>query len=391
MSTSIARPAIVLGLLSCISPFAIDMYLPAMPAIAADLGTSMQAMQATITAYFLTFGLAQLVYGPWADQAGRKLPLYAGIAIFAAGSALCAIAPSASVLILGRAIQGLGGAALMVVPRAIIRDMSTGNEATRIMAAVMLVFSVSPMLAPLVGSALLSFATWRFIFAVLLVASAASLALLAFAQPETLHHANRQRFNLAATLRDARRLLTDRGFLSLTFLGAFGMASFFVFLASAAFVYTEGFGLTPTGFSLAFAANAVAFIGASQAAGPLGARLGALPLMRLATLGFALATCTLFALALAGLVNLWVCMIGLGLGNACLGLIIPTTMVMALDDHGDIAGLASSLGGMLQMLTGGVMIVIFGGLFSASATPMIGVIALCAVTALALSRLTKMA
>ncbi|MEO5619649.1 MAG: Bcr/CflA family drug resistance efflux transporter, partial [Cypionkella sp.] len=93
----------------------------------------------------------------------------------------------------------------------------------------------------------------------------------------------------------------------------------------------------------------------------------------------------------AGMVNLWVCMIGLGLGNACLGLIIPTTMVMALDDHGDIAGLASSLGGMLQMLTGGVMIVIFGGLFSASATPMIGVIALCAVTALALSRLTKKA
>jgi MFS transporter, DHA1 family, multidrug resistance protein len=254
---------------------------------------------------------------------------------------------------------------------------------------VMLVFSVSPMLAPLVGAGLLSVASWRWIFLLLLLASVASVALLAFAQPETLAPEHRQRFNLPETLRAAKRLLTDRGFLSLTFLGAFGMASFFVFLASAAFVYTETFGLSPTGFSLAFAANAVAFIGASQAAGPLGERFGALPLMRWATLGFAVFTCGLFALALTMPIGLYACILGLGLGNACLGLIIPTTMVMALDDHGDIAGLASSLGGTLQMLTGGVMIVAFGGVFSASPTPMIGVIALCAVIALALSRFTR--
>jgi MFS transporter, DHA1 family, multidrug resistance protein len=391
MSTSIARPALVLGLLSCIGPFAIDMYLPAMPTIATDLGTSMQAMQATITAYFLAFGVAQLLYGPWADQAGRKRPLYAGIAIFALGSALCAIAPSDTLLIAGRAVQGLGGASLMVVPRAIIRDISTGNEATRLMAAVMLVFSVSPMLAPLAGAGLLSLATWRWIFIVLLLASVASVALLAVAQPETLAPENRQRFNLPETLSAAKRLLTDRGFLSLTFLGAFSMASFFVFLASAAFVYTGTFGLSPTGFSLAFAANAMSFIGASQAAGPLGSRFGAMAVMRWATFGFALATCTLFALALSMPIGLATIIIGLGLGNACLGLIIPTTMVMALDDHGDIAGLASSLGGTLQMLTGGVVIVAFGGVFSASPTPMIGVIALCAVIALLLSRLTRKA
>lgn len=391
MSASIVRPALVLGLLSCIGPFAIDMYLPAMPTIAADLGSSMQAMQMTITAYFLVFGVAQLIYGPWADQAGRKRPLYAGIAIFALGSALCALAPTDTLLIAGRAVQALGGAALMVVPRAIIRDISTGNEATRLMAAIMLVFSVSPMLAPLAGAGLLAFASWRWIFALLLLASVASFTLLAIAQPETLAPENRQRFNLPETLRAAKRLLTDRGFLSLTFLGAFGMASFFVFLASAAFVYTESFGLSPTGFSLAFAANAVAFIGASQAAGPLGAKFGALPLMRWATLGFAVFTCGLFALALSMPIGLYTCIIGLGLGNACLGLIIPTTMVMALDDHGDIAGLASSLGGTLQMLTGGVVIVAFGGLFSASPTPMIGVIALCAVIALALSRFTRKA
>ena len=127
MTQSLARPALVLGLLSCIGPFAIDMYLPAMPAIGADLATSVQAMQGTITAYFIAFGLAQLLYGPWADQSGRKPPLYAGIMIFCLGTALCAFAPTVETLMIGRAIQGFGGAAMMVVPRAIIRDLSTGN------------------------------------------------------------------------------------------------------------------------------------------------------------------------------------------------------------------------------------------------------------------------
>lgn len=389
MTQSLARPALVLGLLSCIGPFAIDMYLPAMPAIGADLGTSVQAMQGTITAYFIAFGLAQLLYGPWADQAGRKPPLYAGIVIFCLGTALCAVAPSIETLMFGRAIQGFGGAALMVVPRAIIRDMSTGNEATRLMAAIMLVISVSPMLAPLAGAGLLAFTGWRAIFAALLLAAALAFVLLRLAQPETLAPEHRQRFNVAATFAGAKRLLTDRGFLSLTFLGAFGMASFFVFLASAAFVYTETFGLSPTGFSIAFAVNAVAFIAASQVAAPLGLRLGAVRLMRWATFGFALATCDLLALALLGEVGLYTCVIGLALGNACLGMVIPTTMVMALDDHGDIAGLASSLGGTLQMLTGGVIIAAMGPFFSASPRPMIAVIALCALAALLLSRFTK--
>lgn len=390
MTQSIARPALVLGLLSCIGPFAIDMYLPAMPAIGESLGTSVQAMQGTITAYFLAFGLAQLLYGPWADQAGRKPPLYAGIAVFCIGTLICAFAPTVTMLLIGRAVQGFGGAALMVVPRAIVRDLSTGNDATRLMAAIMLVFSVSPMLAPLAGAALLAFTGWRAIFLALLIAAAVSLAMLTFAQPETLSRENRQRFNVSETLRGARRLLTDRTFLSLTFMGAFGMSSFFVFLASATFVYTETYGLSPTGFSLAFAVNAISFIGASQFAGPLGLRLGAVALMRWATLGFAVATCALFALALAGQVGLYTCIIGLALGNACLGMVIPTAMVMALDDHGDIAGLASSLGGTLQMLTGGVIVAAMGPFFSASPVPMIGIIALCALVAFGLSRLTRL-
>lgn len=389
MSTDpILRPALVLGLLSCIGPFAIDMYLPAMPLIGADLGASVQDMQGTITAYFVAFGLAQLIYGPWADQSGRKAPLYAGIAIFLLGSILCTLAPTAGWLMAGRAVQGLGGAALMVVPRAIIRDQYTGPAATRLMAAVMLVISVSPMLAPLAGSGLMAVAGWRGIFAALLVASLFSLAILTFAQPETLAPENRQRFHLAATLKGARRLLTDRSFMGLTFLGGFGMASFFVFIASASFVYTRDFGLSPTQFSLAFAVNAIGFFAASQAAGPLGMRFGARPVMAVAAAGFGLTTVALFLVALLGGASLFVCIGGLFLGNAFLGLVIPTTMVMALDDHGDVAGLASSLGGTLQMLAGGAMIAATGPFFDGSATPMLGAIALCGVLAFGLSRIS---
>ena len=389
MSDRILRPALVLGLLSSIGPFAIDMYLPAMPEIGAALGTSVQGMQGTIVAYFIAFGLAQLIYGPWADRSGRKPPLYAGIGVFIIGSLVCTFAPTVEWLLVGRAIQGLGGAALMVVPRAIIRDLYTGHAATRLMAAVMMVISVSPMLAPLAGSGLMAIVGWRWIFGALVVAAVISLTILTLFQPETLHEEDRQPFNLAAMRRGAAVLFTDPLFMGLTFLGGFGMASFFVFIASASFVYTGTFGLSPTGFSLAFAVNAIGFFGASQVAGPLGMRHGAPKVMAWASAGFAFFTVVLFALALAGFVNLWLCMVGLFLANACLGLIIPTAMVMALDEHGDIAGLASSLGGTLQMLAGGLMIVAVGPFFDGTATPMLGAIALCGVLVLALSRLVR--
>lgn len=387
MASSILRSALVLGALSSVGPFAIDMYLPALPAIGADLGSSVTAMQSTITAYFLAFGVAQLVYGPWADQAGRRLPLYVGLAIFFLGSVICTLAGSAEMLLAGRFVQGLGGAAVMVVPRAIIRDLHTGHEATRLMAAIMLVISVSPMLAPLAGAGLIAVADWRAIFAVLSLGALASLVMTRFALRETLPPEARQPVRPRALLAAARMLLGHRGFLGLTLLGGFGMASFFVFIASASFVYTEQFGMSPTGFSLAFAVNAIGFFGASQMAAGLGLRFGAVPVVLVAAAGFAASTVALFALALSGLASLPVVMAGLFVANGFLGLVIPTTMVLALEEHGEHAGLASSLGGTLQMLVGGAMIVLAGPFFDGSVVPMLGAIAVCGVMAFALSRI----
>ena len=386
--SSYIRNAIVLGLLSAVGPFAIDMYLPALPAIAADLHASTLATQMTLMAFFVAFGLCQIVYGPVSDMVGRKPPLYIGLTLFTVGSVGCGLAPSIETLVAARFVQGLGAASVMVIPRAIIRDMHTGLEATRLMSLIMLVISVSPILAPLVGSALIVPFGWRAVFAAVTVVALLSLALLAFVQDETHPAENRMRLRIGAVLAGFGQLMRDPRFLALTFVGGFGMASFFAFIANASFVYIDHFGLTPTQFSLLFAINAVGFIGASQFATTLGTRFGMAQVVTGALILYAAFALILLAVTLAGVDRLAVLVVLLFLAFANLGLVIPTTMVLALDDHGPIAGLASALGGTLQMITGGAMIAVSGLFFDGTARPMVGAIAICAVAALLLALAT---
>lgn len=379
------RTGLVLGLLALVGPAAIDMYLPAMPRIADEFGTSETAVQMTLTGYFIAFGVAQLVYGPLADQAGRRLPIFLGLGIFIVGALGSALAGSAEALVAWRALQGLGGAALMVVPRAIIRDQYIGVEATKLMAMIMLVIAISPMLAPLAGSGIMAVSGWRAVFFVLAGLGVLSAVLTLLAQPETLPKEQRVRISVRSMLQGSRVLLFDPGFMGVTLIGGFGMASFFVFLASAPFVYVEQFGLSPTGFSVAFAFNAIGFFTASQMASWLGAKMGMRRLIRRGVTGFTLFTLGLVGVALTVGTTLPLVVAGLFCANACLGVVIPTSMVLALDDHGDIAGLASSLGGTLQMLAGGLMIVAAGPFFDGTALPMLAAIALCGVIATVLT------
>jgi DHA1 family bicyclomycin/chloramphenicol resistance-like MFS transporter len=382
MHSSLFRTALVLGLLSAIGPFSIDMYLPAMPQIGAELGSPETQVQMTISLYFLAFGLAQFIWGPVADAYGRKLPLVLGISLFMVGTVGCAFAPGIEWLIAARVVQGVGAAAVGVVPRAVVRDRHTGIEATRLMALIMLVISVGPMLAPLIGSLILQFGSWRLVFLALLVVATMSLLVTLFALPETLAREDRVPVNIRSMGRGLRRLLGSGSFMGLTMVGAFGFGSFFVFIASASFVYTNTFGLSPTQFSLAFALNALGFFAASQAAAPLGQRVGLRRSMSWALVGFALAAVTLLGLTLAGFGTLPVIMALLFVGNACLGLVMPATFVMALEEQGDIAGLASSLGGTLQMVTGSLLVSLTAPFFDGTPLPMVATIAFCALMAL---------
>lgn len=388
MLSSYAKNAIVLGLLAAVGPFAIDMYIPALPAIAADLGSSIAGAQMTLMAFFMAFGICQIAYGPVSDAVGRKPPLYFGLVVFVLGSIGCAYAASIESLIAFRIVQGIGAAAVMVVPRAIIRDLHTGIEATRLMATIMLVISVSPILAPLAGSALIVPFGWRSVFLVVTGAALLALVLVAASLRETRPPEERVPFNASSFLGGCATLLRDTHFMGLTFIGALGMSSFFAFLASSSFIYIDHFGLTPTQYSLAFAANAIGFIGASQFSAQLGQRFGMARVVTAAVAGYTSVALLLFVVTLAGAATLPV-LIGLLLVTfAFLGLVIPATMVLALEDHGPIAGLASALGGTLQMVTGGMVIVAVSAVFDGTAFPMVTAIAACALGALALSLTT---
>jgi DHA1 family bicyclomycin/chloramphenicol resistance-like MFS transporter len=364
------------------------MYLPALPSIASDLQASTAATQMTLMAFFLAFGISQIVYGPVSDMVGRKPPLYFGLVLFTIGSIGCGLAPSIEWLIFFRVVQGIGASAVMVIPRAIIRDLHTGVEATRLMSLVMLVFSVSPILAPLTGSALIVPFGWRAVFVAVTIVAMLGLALVASFLPETRPPQDRIKVSVGNVAGGFWQLLRDRHFLGLTFIGGFGMASFFAFLASSSFVYIDHFGLTPTQYSFAFSVNAISFIGASQFAAAIGGRFGMGRMVIGAVSMFALVTLILLAITAAGSDSLAVLIAMLFVANAFLGLVIPSTMVLALEDHGPIAGIASALGGTLQMIAGGAMIAVASLFFDGTALPMVAIIALCGVGAFVLAVLT---
>jgi DHA1 family bicyclomycin/chloramphenicol resistance-like MFS transporter len=388
MPSSFLKSAIVLGLLAAVGPFAIDMYLPALPTIAKSLDASTAATQMTLMVFFVAFGVCQIAYGPISDMVGRKPPLYFGLAVFALGSIGCALSPSIGWLIAFRTVQGIGASAMMVVPRAIVRDMHTGVEATRLMALIMLVFSVSPILAPLTGSALIVPFGWRAVFVAVTLVAIVSFTLLAFFQPETRLPKDRIRIGVGSLVAGFGTLLRDWHFLGLTFIAGLGMSSFFSFLASSSFIYIDHFGMTPTEYSFAFSVNAVGFIGASQFAARLGGRFGMARVVTTAVTCYAAIAVALFLVTLAGNDSLAVLIVMLFSAFAFLGLVIPTTMVLALDAHGPIAGMASALGGTLQMVTGALSIVVVSAFFDGTALPMVTMIAACAVGAFILARLT---
>src|SRR5580704_15155502 len=216
MTPRFLRLAIVLGLITAVGPFAIDMYLPALPSIGGSLGATPAAVQMSLMVFFITLGVCQLVYGPLSDIFGRKLPIYAGLAIFTMGSVGCAFAPNINVLIGFRVLQSLGACAGMVVPRAVVRDLYTGHDATRLMSLLMLVVSISPILAPLTGSAIIAGFGWRGVFWALTLAAAIGLVLALTALPETLAAHHRAASTWAGAFQGYRRLLFDPFFMGLT-------------------------------------------------------------------------------------------------------------------------------------------------------------------------------
>jgi len=359
-----------------------------LPTIGKDLGVENSVTQLTLLAFFISFALTQLLYGPLSDMMGRKLPLYIGISIFAVASVGCALATDIETLIAFRFIQGIGGAAGMVIPRAVVRDMHTGVQAARLMSLLMLVFSISPILAPLTGSAVIAFYGWRGVFWAVTIAAAIGLVLLATQLDETRPAKDRSESSLKSALAAYAMLLRDRNLLTLTGIGGLGLSSFLVYLANSSFVLIEHYGLTPTQYSFAFSINAVSFFTVSQMTGWLGARFGLIRIMRVAVTGLALTMVAMAVVMVSGFDQLPVLAAFLFVGFGFLGIVIPTASVLALEEHGAIAGTASALMGTLHFAISAVAMVISGSLADSTALPMAVGIALCSLLAFVLTQAT---
>ena len=388
MQASLVRNALVLGLLTAIGPFAIDMYLPALPAIGRTLGAEPQLVVATLTAFFIPFGLFQVVFGALSDIFGRKAPLYFGLALFLVASIGSALATDIYMLIAWRALQGVGAAAGIVIPGAVVRDLHTGLEATKLLSLLMLVFGICPILAPSVGSILIGLWDWRAVFWFIALSALVGLVLVATLMKETRSPAARAKSSVSSSIKAFRSLLLDRHFMALALTGGFALAGLFVYLGASSFVLIDHYGLSPLAYSIAFSANAAGLFGSAQLNGWLGKRFPLVRIVQFAATAHVVVMATLFVLVLMGVERLEVILILLFVGYAFVGQIMPITTVLAMHDHGTIAGAAYSLLGTLRMIIGGAAIAISGYFADGTARPMIAGIAFCAVMTFVLCRLT---
>ncbi|MCC6948722.1 MAG: multidrug effflux MFS transporter [Bradyrhizobiaceae bacterium] len=388
MEARFVRDALILGLLMAIGPFAIDMYLPALPTVGRSLGASPDLVLMTLTAFFLSFGLFQVVVGPVSDIVGPKRPLYFGLVLFAAASVGCALADDIYSLIVWRVVQGIGAAAGTVIPGAIVRDMHTGLKAARLMSLLMLVFSVSPILAPSAGSLLIEVAGWRAVFWFVAAAAVAALVMLAALQRETRPPADRRGATIASSLAAFGLLLRHRDFLALTFVGGFALSSLFIYLGNSSFVLIDHYGLSPTLYAIAFSTNAAAVFGSAQLNGWLGKRFPLWRIVQVATIGHAAAMLLLLVLVASGIDRLEVICVLLFIGYAFLGQIMPIATVLAMDEHGSIAGAAYSLMSTLRLVIGAAAIGISSLFADGTALPMVAAIALSATAAFLLWQFT---
>ena len=296
------RAAIVatLGGLWTIGPFSIDLYLPALPTLGGDLAASQQQVAVTVTAFLVGLAFGQVQAGALSDTYGRRRPLLAGLLVYTLATLACALAPTIQVLIVARFLQGLGGAAGMAISNAAVTDYVRGREAARLMSRLAMIGGVAPIIAPLAGGQLLRVMSWRGLFVVLTAIGLALLLAVLAGLPESLPRARRSSAGLGTLLTSLTALTRDARFMGFALTSALSFAGFFAYLAGSSFVYQDVYGVSPAGFSVLFAANAVGMLGASELNHRLLARFTPAQLLAAALVVNAVAGVVVLVVLLAG-------------------------------------------------------------------------------------------
>jgi MFS transporter, DHA1 family, multidrug resistance protein len=374
---------LVLGALTALGPFTIDLYLPAFPVIENDLRVSTALVQLTLTATTLGFAVGQLLVGPWSDRIGRRLPLILATAVHVGASIGVALAPTVEVLFVFRLLQGAGAAAGGVVSMAIVRDLFGGLPLVRMLSRLALVNGLAPILAPLIGSQLLLLMPWRGIFWFLagyglLVVLAASFFIIETLPPERRrgdpgHGSIGQRY---------RALFTDRIFVGAAIIAGMTFSGLFAYLSSSSFLFQEVYGLDAQQYGLLFAVNSLGVVTGVQLSSFLARFVGPQWILGFATALMLIAALAIVVLDVTGaglfgiLVPLWFFIFGCGMT-------FPCNQVLALANHGGEAATAASLLGALNFGLAGAISPLVGVFGIEDAVPMGAIMAATAVVGIA--------
>ncbi|MFB7917654.1 multidrug effflux MFS transporter [Streptomyces sp. NPDC056061] len=377
---------LVLGGLTALPPLSMDMYLPALPAVTESLHAPAATVQLTLTACLTGMALGQVVVGPMSDRWGRRKPLLLGMIVYVLATVICVFAPTAEFLIAFRLLQGLAGAAGIVIARAVVRDLYDGVAMAKFFSTLMLISGVAPVVAPLIGGQVLRFTDWRGIFAVLAVVGLLLTLVVWKWLHETLPAEDRHTGGIGDALRTMRGLLADRVFTGYMIAGSLAFAVLFSYVSASPFVMQEIYGASPQTFSLLFGVNSVGLVAVGQINGRL--LVGRVSLDK--ALGFGLTVIVLAATALlvmtsgiVGDVGLVPVAAGLFVLMSAMGLAMPNTNAQALMRTKHAAGSASALLGTSSFLVGAIASPLVGIAGERTAVPMAVVQLVCGLGAMA--------
>jgi DHA1 family bicyclomycin/chloramphenicol resistance-like MFS transporter len=369
-------PALLL-LLTVFGPVSMDLYLPALPALTAELDAATSVAQLTVTACLVGLALGQLIAGPVSDRFGRRGVLLGGVVAYVVTSALCAISPTVELLILARFVQGLAGGVGIVIAQAAGRDVFSGGALIRFYGRLTVIGGFAAIVGPLLGGQLNTVTDWRGLFVFLAAVGAGILVVALVAFRETLPADRRTRGGLARTLRDFRILLADRVFLGAVLNQGFLYAALFAYLAGATFVLQDVYGLSPQGYALAFGLNSAGFMAFGYLAGRTAERWSVAGTL---TIGVVVAGVGAAGLLVAGVsaMPLWVVIVSLFALASGVAITSPPATTLALLEYPQIAGTASSLLGMVRFGFGGIAAPLVGVAGATSILPL-GVVTVSAV------------
>jgi DHA1 family bicyclomycin/chloramphenicol resistance-like MFS transporter len=378
---------VLLGALTGIAPFAVDMYLPGFPSIQRSLGAPPGSMELTLASFFIGMALGQLFYGPVSDRFGRKKPLYVGLSVFVLASIACVYTDDIAQFIAWRFLQALGGCAGLVIARAVIRDRCNVQEAGRAFSLLMLVFGVAPILAPMAGSWVLAAFGWHAIFVFLALFGVGCMIALHFALTETHDPATAQPLRLGRTLVEYGRLCRHRAFMGYTMSSGLVIAGMFAYIAGSPFVLIDLYGLEPDQYSWVFGTNACGMIVGSQINAYLLRSVSLVSLFRAQLWAPLVIGTVLLGLFMAGPLPLPALLIGLFLFVASAGFIMPNSGAAALGTQSrSIAGTASALMGALQFGLATASSALVGAWHDGTALPLAAVMCMCGVGAWLIDR-----